>query len=264
MTLHRELPLAIVAADHSSAKGLVLDATGLAWNATLLLLMAAWFQGWLPLWALLFLGVCAFVRNFNAAHLGFHAEHRGNWLRPARHLALLPLSPFSLGYDALWTNHKQHHANPGSEKDPDHFLIRGGIAHGTLAALLQPEWAAARWLSRHGASRSFYRTQAWNLLFLAGLFALGGWKLMGAWVLLTRIGNTASWVIFDWMLHHPVAWGSNSRLPIPRVLRPLWILLFSKSNLLSVEHHSVHHKYAFVPAEALPALAKRLDGQDRN
>lgn len=258
MPLHRELPLAIVAAEHKAASGLRLDAEGLAWNAVLLTLMGCWYQGWLPLWAFLFLGVCAFVRNFNAAHLGFHAEQRGNWLRAGRHLALLPLSPFSLGYDALWTNHKQHHANPASEKDPDHFLIHGGLLRGTVAALLQPEWAAVRWFKRHGSSRSFWLTQLWNGVFFAALLALGGWELTLAWVLLTRIGNTASWVIFDWMLHHPKAWGANTRLPIPKVLRPLWILLFSRANLLSVEHHTVHHKYGFVPAEALPGLATRL------
>ena len=262
MTLHRELPMAIVAAEHKAASGLRLDAVGLAWGAALLALMGVWLQGWLPLWALLLLGVCAFVRNFNAAHLGFHAEQRNNWLRPARHLVLLPLSPLGLGYDALWTNHKQHHASPATEKDPDHFLIRGGFLHGLLAAFLQPEWAALRWLERHGSSRSFWLTQAWNLLFFVALYAWGGWLLLGAWLLLTRIGNTASWVIFDWMLHHPAAWGHNARLPIPRVLRPAWILMFSKSNLLSVEHHSVHHKYGFVPAQALPGLAERLDDPD--
>ena len=79
------------------------------------------------------------------------------------------------------------------------------------------------------------------------------------WLVVTRIGNTASWFIFDWILHHPAAWGVNTRLPVPRVLRPLWSLLYSRGNLLAVEHHTVHHKYAFVRSHDLPRLAAELD-----
>lgn len=253
------IPASIVASQYSLADGFICDLRGLFWAAILLAsVSAASLLGGVGAWALGFVGVCAFVRNFHAAHEGFHADHRRNPIRWMRVLCLLPTSLIALGYDALWSNHKRHHASPGGETDPDHFLVTGPWYRGLIAAFLQPEWAALRWIQRHGITRSVGVTWLWNALFY-GLIAvvLGPWGLL-IWTIVTRIGNTASWFIFDWILHHPAAYGTFDRLPVPGVLRPLWSVLYSRGNLLAVEHHTVHHRYAFVKSHDLPALAAEL------
>lgn len=253
------IPATVVASRYPLANGFRCDVRGLAWALVLLIsVAAAILLGGVWSWVFGFIGVCAFVRNFHAAHEGFHADHRQNAIRGLRVLCLLPTSPIALGYDALWTNHKQHHASPSSASDPDHFLVVGRWYRGLLAAFLQPEWAAIRWVGRHGVDRALVATWLWNVVFYGALtLALGPWGLL-VWTVVTRIGNTASWFIFDWILHHPTAYGVFSRLPVPAVLRPIWAVLYSSGNLVAVEHHTVHHHYSFVTSHDLPRLATEL------
>lgn len=253
-----------VHARYPRQSGLQADARGLGWAAVLILSTVAWTQGWIPyawlstaLWGTV--GLCAFIRNFHAAHEGFHADHETNPLRPLRALILLPTSPLCLGYDALYQNHRHHHARPAGEDDPDHFLITGGPARGLMASLLQPEWATLLWIRRHGVGAQLGVTLTINVLFYAALsLSLGPWGLLW-WVVITRIGNAASWFIFDWILHHPKLWGVYTRLPVPRPLRVPWMVLFTRSNLLAVEYHTVHHTYDAVRSKDLPALARELE-----
>ncbi|MFT6143109.1 MAG: hypothetical protein ACJAZO_005222 [Myxococcota bacterium] len=78
------------------------------------------------------------------------------------------------------------------------------------------------------------------------------------WPVITRVGNAASWYIFSWIPHHPAAYGVFSQLPVPKVVRPIWSVLYSSGHLVSVEQHTVHPYNSFVTSHDLPALAAEL------
>lgn len=235
-----------------------LDAVALAWS---LGFYGAWLglvaQWWGPgLFALV--GVVAYVRNFNALHESFHAPRKRDRAWLGRHLMVVA-SPLMLGYGPLRENHRLHHTWAGQAgHDPDHYLASGHWMVALLHALSQPEQSVVRYVQRRGFSAGLARTLALHTAVFGAIAAVGwGWPLVW-WVVITRVGNTASWFIFDWCLHHPRRWGDDEAPGLPAAMRAVWIVLFSRNNLYGVEHHHVHHQYPFVRDADLPRLCQEL------
>lgn len=214
--------------------------------------------GWLPGWAFAAVGVVAFIRNFNALHEGFHARRTRDRAWLGRHL-LVVTGPWMLGYDALKDNHRNHHRYPGeATRDPDHYLASGPAWRGLWGALTQPEQALPRFIARRALGKRNVAPVAGHFVVFMAVLILGwGWPLVW-WIGTTRFANAASWFIFDWCLHHPLRWGDDGPPKLPGWLRTVWGALLSRSNLLGVEYHHVHHRYAFVPGRSLPALSEEL------
>jgi fatty acid desaturase len=242
---------------------LMCDARALALHAALLAGFAALCAGALPAWAFVVLGVCAYVRNFNAIHEAVHARpDRSNPLRRLRQLAMIVHGPLQLGRDELCTDHRRHHAHPGDpERDP-HIAVHSERWSAALAqALFQPELAAIQHVRRERALRPpMRRALAYNAAFTAALVGFGGTDVVW-WIAATRLGSTACWFIFDYMLHSPRLWGRSAALPLARPLQWLWIALFGRDNLNATRHHTLHHRFATVRDRDLPALAQYLAGR---
>lgn len=235
-----------------------LDVLAGAWAAAFYGSFVAFCVGWIPAWGFVSVGVVAFIRNFNALHEGFHARRTRDRAWWGRHL-LVVTGPWMLGYDALKDNHRVHHQSPAEPGvDPDHYLASGPAWRALFGAVTQPEQALPRFATRRGLTRR----NAWpvlaHFLVFSSIVVVGwGWPLVW-WVVTTRAANAASWFIFDWCLHHPLRWGDDGPPELPGWLRAIWAVLLSRANLLGVEYHHVHHRYAFVPGTMLPELSKEL------
>ncbi|MBA3548444.1 MAG: fatty acid desaturase [Nannocystis sp.] len=218
-------------------------------------------------------GLGAYVRNFNALHEASHAR-RSPW-NPLRriHMAVMIVhTPFQLGYRELARNHRLHHAFPRDlDHDPDASLNSGQWYTAAPYASVQPELSAWQYLRRTGAGgldKGLRRVLAYNCAMTAALIALSGADYLW-WIAVTRVGSTAVWFIFDWILHHPRIYPLPSLRPLPRVVRWLWAVMFSRANLNAASYHALHHAYPSVADNELPALARLLaaqahdDGLDR-
>ncbi|HLL53391.1 MAG TPA: fatty acid desaturase [Myxococcaceae bacterium] len=215
-----------------------------------------------PGWFVL-IGLCAFVRNFNALHQHMHAP--GSRSPFGLHLLMnIVASPLQIGNIEAGSNHRQHHAYPKAPgQDPDAFLNSGPWWRGLVNAATQPEQALVRWVRRRGWSPRLRVTLAWNVAVLGGMFLVGGPRAMAWWLLLTRVGHVAAWFIFDWVLHHDAVWGSFQAAFMPPVLPQIWRLLFGRENLDAVRHHTLHHVYPFVRDRDLAGLSRLIADKAR-
>lgn len=168
-------------------------------------------------------------------------------------------SPFQLGYNELARNHRLHHAYPRDlEHDPEASLNSGHWYRAAPNASVQPELVALQYLRRGGAVRpGLAALLIYNCAMLAGLLALGGANIIW-WIAVTRLGSTATWFIFDWILHHPRVYEVRPRHAFPRALAWLWIAMFSRANFNATRFHALHHTYPAVADNQLPALARMI------
>lgn len=255
------LPPKQVALGHPAGDGDHDDLLAGMWSIAFYALFVGFVRGWVPTWGFVVLGVCAFVRNFNALHEGFHAKRPVSrwWL--GRHLFVVT-SPFMLGYDPLRRNHSLHHTwAQQPARDPDAYLAYGPAWRGLFNAITQPEQGFFRYVAREGWSREIVGRLALHSAVFGAVAWFGGPTGFIAWLVVTRIGNTASWFIFDWILHHDTVWPGTDAPGLPAVVRTVWTGLFGRDNLLGVEHHTLHHLYPFVPGRELPALADSVREQ---
>lgn len=249
-----------VAVRFDRARELGCEARALAWHAALLAAFAALCAGVLPAWAFVIVGLSAYIRNFNAIHQSAHTRpDRTSPLRPVRRLAMIVHGPLQLGRDELAADHRRHHAHPGDPRLDPHIAVHSARWSSALAqALLQPELAAIQHVRRAGAvSPGMRRALAYNLIVSAALLALGGADFLW-WIAVTRLGSTACWFVFDFMLHSPRLWGRADALPLPRAVQWAWIALFGRDNLHATRYHTLHHRFATVRDRDLPALARLL------
>lgn len=213
----------------------------------------------------MFIGVCAYVRNFNALHEASHARRSPrNPLRRVHMAVMIVHGPLQLGYHELARNHRMHHAFPrDTQHDPDASLNSGSWYTAAPYASVQPEFSALRYLRQAGAiDAGLRRALAYNCAMTAALVTLGGADYLW-WVAVTRIGSTATWFVFDWILHHPRIYRGTEPLPLPRVVQWLWAAMFSRANLNASRYHALHHTYPAVADDELPALARLLADQAR-
>jgi hypothetical protein len=249
-----------IAARFEPERELDCDVRALTWHAALLAGFAALCAGLLPVWAFVVLGLCAYVRNFNAIHEAVHARpDRHSPLRRLRQLAMIVHGPLQLGRVELSSDHRRHHAHPGDARRDPHIAVHSEHWYGALAqALFQPELAAIQHIRHAGAVRpGMRRALAYNAAVGAALVALGGPAVVW-WIVVTRLGSTACWFIFDFLLHSPRLYGRTTALPLPRPAQWLWIALFGRDNLNATRHHALHHRHAAVRDRDLPALADLL------
>lgn len=238
------------------------DIAALGYHALLLGSFALLCQGVLSPGLFMVIGLCAYIRNFNAIHEAMHAR-KGSYnplrpLRPLRQAAMIVHGPLQLGRRELTKNHRMHHAFPGDPlRDPDAAFNNGLWWRAALAAFFQPELTIVDFVRRAGeVGPTLRNTLIYNAAVSAGLFALAGADIVW-WIAVTRLGSTACWFIFDWALHHPSVYG-RGELQLPRALQLLWTVMFSRDNLRGVQHHELHHRFSFVADRELPALARYL------
>ncbi len=249
-----------VVARFQSVREVETDIAALGYHALLLGGFALLCQGLLSPVVFMVLGLCTYLRNFNAMHEGIHTRKAGhNPLRVIRQAAMIVHGPLQLGRRELSINHHLHHAFPGDpERDPEVAVNTGPWWRAALAALVQPEQTFLAHVRRAGGiTRTVRNALIYNSVVFAGLIALAGADIVW-WIAVTRLGSTASWIIFDWVMHHPRLWG-RSELPLSRALQQLWSVLFTRGNLNGIRNHTLHHRYPFVAGDDLPALARFLE-----
>ena len=207
-------------------------------------------------------GLCAYVRNFNAIHEGSHTRATaGNPLRRLRLAAMVVHGPIQLGFRELARNHRAHHAFPTNpERDPGASVNCGRLPAAVLNSFIQPELAFCEYVRREGVPPSLRGALAYNAAMTAALIALSGVNFLW-WMLVTRLGSTAVWFVFDWLLHRPGLWSRGELVHLPRWARALWAALFSRDNLNAFLFHGLHHGYPQVADSALPELADYLAGR---
>lgn len=234
----------------------------LGYHALLLGSFALLCQGLLPPAAFMVLGLCAYLRNFNAIHEALHAPRAAkDSLGALRQAAMIVHGPLQLGWRELSKNHHLHHAFSGDPvRDPDADLNSGPWWRAAAASFLQPELALFASVRRVGIRPALRGVLLYNLAVFAGLLAFAGADIVW-WIAVTRMGSTACWFIFDWALHQPQVFG-RPELPLPRPLQWLWIAMVSRDNLNGIRNHALHHRFPFVADRELPALARFLAQAD--
>jgi fatty acid desaturase len=258
-TLQRSRASRVVVACFQRVREVECDIAALGYHALLLGSFALLCQGLLPPVVFMVLGLCAYVRNFNALHEGIHTRKAAhNPLRAIRQAAMIVHSPLQLGRRELSRNHHLHHAFPGDpERDPEVAVNTGPWWRAAVAAFLQPEHAIITHVRRAGRiSPAVRNVLIYNSAVSVGLLALAGADIVW-WFAVTRLGSNLSWFLFDWVLHHPRVWG-RPELSLSRVLQLIWSALFTRGNLNGVRNHTLHHRYPFVAGSELPALARFL------
>lgn len=205
-------------------------------------------------------GLCAYVRNFNALHEASHAR-RSSWnpLRKINMFVMIVHSPFQLGYREMARNHRLHHAYPlDVDHDPDASVNSGHWYRAAPNASVQPELSAVQYLRRVGAAERGMRLGfVYNCAMVAALIALGGANIVW-WIAVTRVGSTATWFVFDWILHHPRIYNGHEPRAFFARVGWLWTILFSRANFNATRFHALHHLYPAVADNSLPALARLL------
>lgn len=260
-TANRSLPLTLfhqqIAAEFQTRSTLKCEMLALFWHAMLLASWGAFASGWLPLAGFFLVGTCAFIRNFNAQHQFMHAHGLRRSFLTSLHLLLnIVASPLQLSYDEAAHNHHLHHRFPRNlERDPHAHINNGPWWSALLYAAIQPEHSLVRWLQQHGWSWRIVWVLLWNSTVLGVLLAFGGLYSLLAWLVLTRLNTTFSWFIFDWVLHHNHFWGRVYPIAIPKVIIPVWIVLFGYDNFYGVQYHTLHHSYPYVRDIDLPRLS---------
>ena len=257
-TFDYPIPRQVVARRYFADDGERLDALAGVWAAVFYLSWAALLLQWLPPVAFAVIGLVAFIRNFNALHEAFHARRRRDraWLG---RVLMVVTSPLMLSYGPLRDNHLQHHTWAGQAgRDPDHYLLSGPWHVALLHALTQPEQGVFRYVRRCGWSWRLATTLLGHTIVFGAIAFVGWGAPLLWWVGVTRVGNAASWFIFDWCLHHPRRWGDDGPPGLPAPLRWVWVVLLSRDNLYGVEFHHVHHQYPFVRDADLPRLSEEL------
>lgn len=236
------------------------DAAALGYHALLLGAFALRCHDLLSPPLFVVIGLCAYVRNFNAIHQGSHASATTwNPLRRFRQAAMIVHGPVQLGLRELARNHRLHHAFPADpERDPGASVNCGRLPAAMLNSFIQPELALYEYVRREGhVPVALRRTLACNTAMIAALIAFGGVNFFW-WLLATRLGSTAAWFVFDWLFHRPTVWSRPELGSLPRWLSVLWAALFSRNNLNASRFHTLHHRYPQVADRALPALARFL------
>jgi hypothetical protein len=235
------------------------DIAALGYHALLLGSFALLCQGLVSPAVFMVVGLCTYIRNFNALHEGIHTRKAAhNPLRAIRQAVMIVHGPLQLGRRELSMNHHMHHVFPGDpERDPEVAVNTGPWWRAAVAAFLQPEHAFIAHVRRAGGVSAPVRNALiYNTVASAGLLALAGADIVW-WIAVTRLGSTLSWLIFDWVMHHPRLWG-RSELPLSRGLQWLWSAMFTRGNLNGIRNHTLHHRYPFVAGSDLPALARFL------
>lgn len=240
------------------------DGEALTYHALLLASFALLCADVLPPGIFMVLGLCLYVRNFQALHEACHSRRvADNPLRPFRNAGIIVNSPLQFGRDALVRDHHLHHSHSGDpELDPDLPLNRLPWWAAAVHATFQPELGLISFVRRAGhVSPGLRRVFVYNVAMFAALVALAGADIVW-WIAVTRLGSLACWFIFDWVLHNPRVWGHADPVPVPRALQALWFVMFSRDNLYAVQYHTVHHAYPFVAGADLPAAQRWLAERD--
>ncbi|GAA6138901.1 hypothetical protein NBRC116583_26480 [Arenicella sp. 4NH20-0111] len=234
------------------------DRAALGWSIVFYLTVLLTAGGSLPISVFIVVGFLALIRNFNALHEAFHADERGQSLwRLGRFLPIV-VAPWQLGYYELKNNHIYHHRFEGESGDPDRYLIKGTGAWTLLMAFTQPEQSVIRYLKRKGLDIRLACILTMNAVIWALLLLILPWHVFIIYTLVARFANAAVWWIFDYWLHHELAYRIPSAVRFNRVAELIWSGLFSQSNFQGVAHHKLHHKYPFVPDSKLRELEREL------
>lgn len=238
------------------------DAIALLWHGVLLGAFGLLCVGALSPTMFIVIGLCAYVRNFNAIHQASHARRsRRNPLRRLRRLVMVVHSPLQLGFAELARVHRQHHAFTGdAERDPHVAVNDASWSTAAGHACVAPEMSLVGYVQREGKiSGGLAVGLLYNVVMCAALVWFAEAQIVW-WIAVTRLGSTAAWFIFDWILHHPSVWRSPAYTP-GRLFAAVWSLMFGRENLNATRFHVLHHRYAFVADRELPALARLLDGR---
>jgi hypothetical protein len=214
-----------------------------------------------PVWFVL-IGLCAYVRNFNAIHEGSHARRGRNPLRRFKRLVMIVHSPLQLGCAEMARAHRLHHAYTGdADRDP-HVAVNDETWHSAAVhACMAPEMSLVAHIQRERKiSPALARGLVYNTVMIAALIGFGGVDFLW-WIVATRLGSTAAWFIFDWILHRPQVFARTPAFVPDRLLALAWRIMFSGDNLNATRFHALHHRYAYVADSELPALARFMADQ---
>lgn len=247
---HHPLAGPSVARQFPSASGVEYEIKAFIFSLIFYGLFAATAFGLSP-WILIGVGPFLVIRSYNALHETFHL--RKTHYAPLHWLPIV-VGPWQLGYDEFRRSHLSHHSHEGKDGDVEGYLVRGSLVQAAFHAFTQPEQALFRYVKQYGLSPRGRIAVLANACLFAGVLWLGWGEAALAYVIATRVGNTFTWLVFHWVLHHPQLVDGFEPLSLPRWFRLSWWLTLGPDSLFGSTHHSLHHLYPAVPDGSLPTL----------
>ncbi len=219
---------------------------------SLILSIAAYMQGWSPLWLTMTINAIAIYMAFTPFHDAAHSSVSSN--RKINDLigtaSVLPLFPgFTTGlYRFL---HLEHHRYTGEgSRDPDDVLVSAPIPLRVLAwtfiDVYWVVWYLKRWRER--ALPELIRDGMGAVLFIVihvgFLTSAYAWEFIFLWLIPQRIGMTFLTYMFAAIQHpHGVVQAEN---PIQgtRMIKGGWLMRYA---CISQSQHLMHHLFPGVP-----------------
>lgn len=244
----RHIPLFAGDAD---ARRLV--ATSLLCNAAAYLHLALAAAGLVPGWSLAVTIPILVPRWMIAIHELFHLRGPGE-LDPLTRLLPLLFSVPALGYRELLDNHRGHHREMASPRDPEYYQLRGSPLAGLANAFTAPEQMWFRWVARRGLDRQLALQTLIRALLAAALVGASGTTFLWYWVP-ARLSFGLAYFSFFYCLHRRGSSFGVYRLVLPAALLRTATLLWGRDVVEASIHHDVHH--------AQPRVAAALLGRAR-
>jgi fatty acid desaturase len=216
-------------------------------------LLAASLLGWAPVWLLVVFVPPLYVRCALSAHELMHAC-KATQVSLLHRLMMVLETPVCLGYREHRDIHMRHHRDPGTERDPEFFQIRGGHVRAALSAMVSPEWSLWRYLRERGASREFLAEAALRCAVFVAAAAANPLVFLWYWITLrASVGGAA--YLFHHALHYRAGRYGTFPLRPSRPLERILRLVLGRECVLILLEHPAHHAFQQVKASHLPDVA---------
>lgn len=216
-------------------------------------LLAAGLLEWVPVWLFVVCIPPLYVRCALSAHELMHACKAAQ-VSLLHRLMMVLETPVCLGYREHRDIHMRHHRDPGTERDPEFFQIRGGHVRAALNAMISPERSLWLYLRERGASRALVAEAMLRCAVFVAVAAANPLVFLWYWITLrASVGGAA--YLFHHALHYRAGRYGTFPLRPPRALERVLRLMLGRESVLILLEHPAHHAFQQVKASRLRDVA---------
>lgn len=206
----------------------------------------------LPMWMLVPVVPLVYIRLALGLHELMHVCPADAVSRFHR-VTMIFESPLCLGYREHRAIHFAHHRFASTDRDPELYQIVGGPWRAFVNAMVVPERSLARWVGRHGVSRTLAQEAGIRLAGFIAVLAINPRVFLVYWLTL-RISVGCASFVFHHVLHSLEGRLGTFPLPAsPRVMRVAGAVV-GREPLLILTEHARHHQWPRLRPSSLPLM----------